>query len=265
MSVLFANSRLRLYLLLLFLSLGLLLYSLGEMTPIIVDVEDFLGLTSHLPVSYWIGLLIVLAGSGLAFYDSRLQSNALFISLLLMVGLYLVVTPALAQTNPQGWGASPGAQVMLTTGHVDVNSPLHFAFYMPWPAIHFIAVSLTQVIGMTDLMGLVKYWPLFALPLFILIAFSLGKRLGLSPQDSFGLTYLVLVSLWMPWTFIFSTPFLGYLTYMLMFLLLVVLSLSPTARQRVLIMPVFAQLVITHLLTSLIVVLFFIFRSVRSR
>jgi hypothetical protein len=263
-TVLSASSRLRLYLLSLFLSLALLLYSMEKMTPIIVDVEDFLGLPSHLPVSYWIGLLIVLVGSGIVFYDSGLKSDALLVSLLLMGGLYLVAAPALAQTNLRGW-LSPETTNVLTTGHVDVYSPLPFSFYRSWPANHFILVSMAQVTGVTEIMGLAKYGPLFTLPPLVLITFSLGRRLGLSPQCSFGLTYLVLVSLWMPWTFNINAVFTAYLTYMLLFFLLAGGATNPASKQRLLPMLVFAQLVITHLLTSLVVVLFSIFRSVRSR
>ena len=50
----------KIYIIFSMISLILFFYSIWRMKPIIVDITDFLGLTSHLTLTYWIGFIIII-------------------------------------------------------------------------------------------------------------------------------------------------------------------------------------------------------------
>jgi hypothetical protein len=53
------NSRQKLYLVVANVSLVLLFYSIWEIKWVVVDIDDFLGLSSHLTAAYWVGLGLI--------------------------------------------------------------------------------------------------------------------------------------------------------------------------------------------------------------
>ena len=53
------ESRQKLYLIMANVSIMLLFYSIWEIKWVVADVNDFLGLTSHLTAAYWVGLGLI--------------------------------------------------------------------------------------------------------------------------------------------------------------------------------------------------------------
>ena len=83
------NSRQKLYLILVFASLNLLFLGIWQTGPVIVQPDAPLGLASYLPALYWIGLALIVLVSVLAFLDREVERDAVFITILIALGLFL--------------------------------------------------------------------------------------------------------------------------------------------------------------------------------
>lgn len=242
------ESRQKVYLTLTFVSLILLFYSVWQIKPVIVEPEDPLGLASHFTPCYWIGLAILVGTSILAFLDRELKKDAIFIVILIAVGLFLFLTPSLVYENARNPDIYRNTQVyeLLASHHIDFEKPLN-SYYL-WPALHLISASLLTVSGVG--IGFMRYMPVFCMLLLIFVSHATGKRLGLAPNRCFLLSFLVLSS------WLFMSDYTSYTLGMLLYLVLFMLLIAPrrTVAESVAVIFVFAALVITHGLTSLAVI-----------
>ena len=192
------NSRVKVYLILVFISLILFFYSAWQVKPVIVEVEASFGLASYLKPGYWIGLALLLLTSIFAFLDRELKKECVFITILLALGIFLLGIRVFVEVNAVDATAYyPTAEVknLLAVGHIDITSPPHIASYYTWPAIHFISAWIFGVTGL-DLMLIMKYAPVFWIVCFVFITYAIGKRLQFESNRCFCLC-LLSVSSWL--------------------------------------------------------------------
>lgn len=245
------NLRQKIYLILVFISLGLLFYSIWQVYPIVVEVEDPLGLASNLTPCYWIGLALLVATSILAFFDHELKKDGVFIFIAVVLGLFLVGITVFGYKNAPNLdsyliiGQTPR---LLAEHHLDIANPPSLLYYSSWPAGHFTSASILEI---TDISGsfLLKYWPLFWIVTFVFITYAIGKRLGLESNRCFLVSFLALSS----WTVLYqyAPNSVGIILYLLLFMLL--LTLRRTVAESVMAVLIFATLIITHGFTALAV------------
>lgn len=243
------DQRLKLYLLLALASLALFFYTMAQVGFVVVDPYDPLGLVSHFPPSYWIGLALLLLASILAYLDRDLKRDGLFLFLLMALVLFLFGTGVLAYESPRDPSAYyPTGEVrnLLAAGHFDVIQPALLVSYRSWPAIHFLSAAVMQVTGVG--LDFIKYAPLFWMAGIGLIAYALGKRLALSRNKCFLLAFLVLASWMVGYAGTYSPRSLGILLYLLPFMLLLVPR--GNVAERLAAMLGFAALVIAHGFTT---------------
>lgn len=248
-------SRSKLYLILGFASLILLFYSVSQIAYVIVEPSDLLGLASHFTVAYWIGLALLLLCSIFTFLDKGLKSNAIFIFILVILGLYLFGIASLVQENvrhPTIYCNLVNVRNILATGHTEITGLDALTVYATWPAAQFTYASILQVtdISLKELMG---FMPYFWLICFILITYAIGRRLELSQNMCFLLSFLALSSYWVHQSDA-SQQAVAILLYLLCFMLLVKPNPRYTVAETILVILCFAALILTHGMTSLTLV-----------
>ncbi len=247
------GSRQKIYLILVFVSLILFFYSAWQVGPVIVEVEAPLGLASYLAPGYWIGLALLVATSIFAFLDRELKKDAIFITILIALGLFLLGIRVFVEANAVDSTAYyPTSEVynLLAAGHLDITNPSSIATYYSWPAIHFISASLLEVTG-AYLLPIMKYTPLFWILCFVFITYGIGKRFKLEPERCFLLSFLAISS----WLIAFAGFYYARFPAMMLFMLLFMLLIVPrrTIADRVAVTLMFAALVLTHGLTAMAV------------
>lgn len=244
------ESRQKIYIILALVSLILLFYGIWQIKPVIVEVDSPLGLASHLTPCYWVGLALLVLNSILAFLDRELKKDAIFILILIVLGLFLFGITVFAQENARNSDVYyPAVLVnnLLVEHHIDINNP-NIAFYYSFPALHFISASILTTTGI-DIGFVIKYMPLFWIFCFIFITYGIGKRLELAPNHCFLLSFLA-VSSWLFQCHYGNNAF-GMLLYLLLFMLL--LNPRRTVAESGATILIFGGLVITHGLNSLAV------------
>ncbi len=244
------KSRQKLYLILALASITLFFYSIWEIKWVIVDVYDFLGLTSHLTVAYWVGLGLITFCSVLVYLDDELKNEWVFIFILIVVGLFLFGLGVFAEENARfPWSYYPAgeAKMLLSTHHIDTISPYPLISYHCWPASHFISASIILLSGIS-FDNLIQYMPLFWVLCYIFITFAIGKRLDFSLNQSFLLSFLSLVSFW---TFHYYYGPQSFAILIYLFLFLFIITFKNTIKEKLLIIPTFTALVMTHVLTPI--------------
>ena len=249
-------SRQKIYITLVFVSLFLLFYSVWQVYPVIVEEEALLGLASYLPPCYWIGLALLVLTSIFAFLDSELKKDAIFILLLLALGVFLFGVKVFFEANPGNPTVYyPFGEVknLLVSHHIDIaNVPRGLMnSYYSWPAFHFINASILDISGIasSSFLGFVKAMPLYFTLCFVLITYSIGKRLELSPNRCFLLSFLAIAS-WMP---DFAGLYYPRMYAMILFLLLFMLLLVSrrTAAETVVMILMFSTAVLIHGLVAM--------------
>ena len=246
------DSRPKIYLILVFVSLILLFYSVWQVKPVIVSPYDPLGLASHLPPYYWIGLALIVATSIFAFLDRELRKDAIFIIILIAVGLFLTgISVFVYESIREPTVYYPFSEVynLLAARHIDIANPVHIGTYYSWPAYHFISASIVEITQAG--FGFVRYGPLFWMLCFVLITYSTGKRLELAPNHCFLLSFLVLSSWVAGYAGAYNPRTLGMLFYLFVFMLL--LTPRRTVAETGVSVLLFSALVLSHGLHSLVV------------
>ena len=87
----------KLYLLLAFISLGLLAHSLWQIKPLTVDPDELLGVVAHLAPSFWVGLGLLICCSVLAYLDENVKNDGVFLIIAIILGLFLFSKGPLAE------------------------------------------------------------------------------------------------------------------------------------------------------------------------
>jgi hypothetical protein len=190
--------RQKIYIILGNISLILLFISILQTGLVTVEIQDFLGLTSHLPLVYWIGLGLITLCSIMVYNDDEIENIWIFIFILIIVGLFLFGVGVFAEENARAWSSYyPTAEVnnLLTDFHIDINQVYPLISYQNWPSFHFISayeLSLTHI----DIAILTKYMPLFWMLCLTLFTFVIGKSLNRGNNTAFLVSFLALSSFW---------------------------------------------------------------------
>ncbi len=258
-----SNSRLKLYLIFVFISVILLFVSIWQAKPIIAEPDDFFGLASHFTLCYWIGLALLLFCSILAFLDNNLKRDYVFIFILIALGLFLYgigVYGVDNTMNPRDLGTTAEVSNLLATHHIYPTEPHHVFTYLDWPVKHFLSASLMLLPGLD--LDFVKYAPLFWMLCFILITYCIGKRLGLAANRCFLLSLLPFSSYWLIQAD-YSPQGIAYILYLLCFMLIVAPRRS--TGESIIAILTFSALVLTHPFTPAVVLLALVALSIYRR
>lgn len=247
-------SRSKLYLIVASVSLILFFYSVRQIGYVIVEPSDLFGLVSHLTLSYWIGLALLLACSVFTFLDKESKSDVVYLSLLFVLGLYLFGIASLIQENvrhPELYGHLGQVRTLLATGHIEIAEATNIESYRAWPAVYFLYAPILQVTGIS-LESWIHYTPWFWLICFIFITYAIGKRFELSPNLCFLLTFLAISSFWL----LQSDGSQQGIAVLLYLVCLIMLAIPRPYNEVAEVIPpilCFAALILTHSLTALAV------------
>ncbi len=242
------------------ISTALFFYNIWEIKPVLVDINDFLGLLSHLTLAYWIGYILIVLFSIRLYLDKQIKHDIIYLIYLIVIGLFLFGVPIFAEDNARfPWSYYPAGEVktVLETKYVNSSSNYPLMTYRSWPAMHFISASILYMTNI-KIEDLLKYMPLFWVFSVILITFSIGKHLRLSSSQSFLASFLILASFWTG-LYYYGPPSIAYLLYLLLFMFIV--GFSNKITQIILISITYITLLTTHILTPIAVISSFIFSS----
>lgn len=249
----------KIYLSLIFISLFLLFFSIWQVKPVIVSHYSSVGLVSYFTPAYWAGLALILVTSIFAGFDGELKKDAVFIALLLSLDLFLIGVGAFIEENarePSTYYPFSEVKNLLTAHHIDLNLPLSAASmapYQSWPAYHFISAAILTITGLDineAATGFLMYMPLFFIVCFVFTTYAIGKRLDLTPNRCFLVSFLALSSLIVEMNN-YAPRSLAMGLYLLLFMLL--LTPRRTAAEVIIAVLLFSVLVLTHGFTSLTV------------
>ncbi len=241
------NKRYKLYLILSNISVILLFYSIWEIKPVVVDINDFLGLTSHITFSYWIGLSLIVACSIMVYLDKEKQNDFILLYILIVFGLFLFGLGVFAEENARAWSSYyPTAEVknVLETGYIDTISDYPLVSYRSWPAFHFISAFVLSSTGI-ELASFIKYMPLFWILCYTLVTFAIGRRIIASSSQAFLFSFIAISSFWQIYYY-YSPQSYAYIAFL--YLVMLMITFGDFFRTRLMIILIFIMLTISHLL-----------------
>lgn len=244
--------RLKLNLILSLVSLILLFISIGQIKPVIVEPSNLFGLASLLPITYWVGLALILLCSIFTYLNRKHTNDAFYIYLLVIIALFLFGISVFSQEYPRDVGAYfPSAEIKILTQYSHINIGQAIPSYSSWPSIHFITKYILEITRI-DLLEWIRYFPLFWVGCFILLTYSIGKRLKVAPESQFLLTFMALASWWTSWSG-FSPQAIAILLYLVCFMILI--APRNTVSESFLLILTFCALIITHSIAALAILL----------
>ncbi|MEM3714946.1 MAG: hypothetical protein QXF82_08375 [Nitrososphaeria archaeon] len=258
--------RIEISILLLISSAVLWFTTIINLFPYKVDASDFLGLTSHLPLTYWIGLLL-LTLCFVLIYFGRTQREGFHIFSLIMLSLYLFAIPLATLESPSHHSYRNLSELkeIVISGHINPEvSSGPVTLYYSWPALHFIGAFLINILGIEwiNVGQLLKYWELVWIIAVVLITFCLGKELESQRNRYFIIPLLLVSSFWVP-QYHFSPQSIAYIYFLLFFILIP----YETKSKFILGLIIYVSLTLTHCLTSFVVLIILLisFYKMRSR
>lgn len=259
-------SRQKIYLIMVFISLILLFYSAHQIAYVVVESKDIFGLIDYLTPCYWTGLILLVIISIFVFLDSALNNDLIYLFILFVLGLFLIVYTAFIYENPtESANFYPFSEInnWLPSHSLGIANQPNVASYYSWPAFQFISAFIVLIWGISfDFFLFAKYVPLLFLILFILICYSIGKRLNLEPKGCFLLSFLSLAS-WLSITADYSARTIGLMLLLLLFMLL--LTQRQTISEIILTILIYSAIIITHSLTIIAIIPAFILFSFYKR
>lgn len=240
----------KIYLIFINISIFLFLANIWSIKYVVVSTNDFLGLTSHLDPSYWIGLAIVTILSIKIYIDTTIKNRYIFIFLLLSLGIFLFGLGILAEQHARVAVAYyPAGEVdtLLANGHIDLISEYPVIAYRSWPSLHFISASIMYLCNAKN-GELINYMPFHWIFCIILLTFALGIRLKFSSNNSFLLSYLFLSSFILV-QYYYSPQALAFILYVIIFL--IIISSDNRISSILILIISFSSLVVMHGITSI--------------
>lgn len=251
--------KLKIYIILIFLGVILLFYSIWEIKPVVVGIENFLGLVSQLTLMYWIGYLLMILCYILLYFDKRIKNDVIYLAFLIVIGLFLFGVPIFAEENARyAWSYYPSGEVKTTLEAQKIEKVSEFALisYRSWPGSHFVSAFMISLVNV-KIDDLIKYMPLFLIFSMIMIVYSAGKSLKISDYQCFSMSLLAILSFWTV-NYYYGPQSLAYILYLSFFTLTILLY---RIKSYVLIILTFVAIVMTHMLTSIISIISFLFSS----
>jgi len=244
----FANPKI--YIIVAMISVILLFYNIWQIKPVVVNIEDFLGLTSHLTISYWLGLCLITFFAIKMFLDVKMKNSFIHILYLIILGLFLFSVPVFAEENARfPWTYYPAGEVknVIETGYINTTSNYPIMSYHSWTATHFISASILFMSNI-KIENLLKYMPVFWIFCVIFTVYSIGYRFKLPNNKSF-LAVIFLISSFWSFHYYYGPQSLSYLMYLSVFLIMI--SFSGRFEYLLISLLTISTLIQTHLLTSI--------------
>lgn len=235
-------------------SLILWLSATLQLYPLRVTSEDFLGLTSRLPVIFWLGLaLLFLAASLTILRKVRISQLGQF-GIAMVLALYLFATPILASPNPQyPWSYYPSAETIsiINQGRVNTEANVSLTSYLYLPGFHFISAALVSVTGVS-LESLLHYFPIAIVFLLLASILFVANCLNLTADRAFLLMLLFLSSFWVPWYYYCPFAFALVLLFLVFGL---AMRYRYSYKKTLVILILTLGIILTHTLTSIVLLL----------
>jgi hypothetical protein len=249
------EARIKTYLILACLSITLFAYSVWTIRPVIVEPTDLLGLASLLPASYWLGLALLLLASVFVFLDRLLNKHWVFVFILCVLGLYTIGTGVFAFENPilqTAYLPSGIVRVLLESHHLSALKDYNVLAYYSWPVIHLLSASALTIFGTDMNLNFIRYAPLIWGLGFVLIAYGIGRRASLNPNQCFLISFLGLSSL-SAVEVAYNPQNIAIILYLCLFMVLAMTHWYHSVGDRICAIFLFGALVLTHGLTTLAV------------
>ncbi len=252
----------KMYIISAFLGVVLLFYNIWEIKPVTVDKDSF-GLASYLTVSYWIGYILMIICSIVLYYDNKTKSDSIYLIYLVVIGLFLFGVPIFAEENARfaySYYPTGDVRTVLDTQKIDKISEYPPIAYRSWPGTHLISIF---TIYLTDISldDLIKYMPTFWVLALILITYCTGKILKLPGNQCFSVSLLTLSAFWTA-GYYYGPQSIVYIIYLLFFVSTILLYRRDITPANIMFtILVFSATVVTHLLTSMALIIIFLFSS----
>lgn len=249
----------KIYLVFAFLGAILLFYSIWDVKPVVVGGNSF-GLGSYLPLTYWIGYILMALCSIILYLDRKIKNDGIYLVFLILIGLFLFGVSVFTEENARyAWSYYPAGDInlVLGAGKIDKISEFPIDSYRSWPGSHIISLFMVTL-GNISLDNLIKYMPIFWVFVLIFITYSIGKLLKLPADQCFMTSFLILSSFW-TMNYYYGPQSIAYILYLLFFALTVsfIYRRSDIAGYVSTIL-VFITAVMTHMLTSIVLITSFI-------
>lgn len=260
-----ATSRQLIYIIIVFISLLLFIISIRQAYPVNVEVDAIFGLASYLPNSYWLGLLLILITSIIAFIDNEQKKDSVYIFILTIFGLFLLgIRVFFVDTAACPDTYFPNALIyqILEVGQIDIENPPYLTSYYSWPAIHFVSAALLQITNI-DLTTIIKYTPLLWIISLPLITYSIGKNLKLDKNRCFLLSFIAISAWVIALVGTYYARFPAGMFFLLIFMLL--LSYNHSMPRLLALVILLLALIITHGLTTVAVLAGILMFSIYKR
>jgi len=254
----------RFYFLLLFVSILFFLFSSLHIWPIEIEASDYFGLISHLPLTYWVGIaILLLCIIGLMIHPRR-HNISVYIPTLFVLCVYLFGTTIFMMENPiipSAYYPSSEVNLILQVGHIDHTESYPPFAYHTWPGIHFLSASLITI-NRIKIQEIIMYAPLIWAFIGALLIFGLAERIGIKQHHTFIVSLLFLLSTW-GFRVGYMPIALAFLLYLSAFVYL--LHSRPGSAEFIVFLISFGTITMTHALTGLILLLGIILVSLYKR
>lgn len=252
----------KIYLIFIFFGLTLLFYSILEMKPVTVNIDDFLGLAYHLSIAYWTGFILIIAVSIRLYLDREIKRDSIYLICLITIGLFLFGISIFTEENARfAWSYHPAGEIkeILKINKIDKISETELGSYRSWPGTHLVS-AFTINLANVDTDYLIKYMPIFWVLAVILISYGAGKLFKLPNNQCFITSILVISSFWTI-NYYYGPQSLAYILYLLFFVSIIFLYRRSDATNVAFMVMVFFTIVVMHMLTSIAIISSFLFSS----
>lgn len=249
--------RMKIYIILIIISLLSFFYNIWQISPVDVDVTDYLGLTSKLTLVYWIGLFLIVLCAILLYYDNgviKIDNDLIYLIVAIVFALFIFAVPIFAESNARlTYSYYPAGEIktVLNNSFVDTFKSYNLMSYRTWPSVHLITASIIFISGI-EFEYIIKYTPLFWILIFVAVSFSVGRTL-FTPNKAMLLSLLGVASFWIP-QYYYSGQSFGYLAVILIFWMFLRNLDMQKKEELILLVMFFSMLVMTHFLTSALIV-----------
>lgn len=258
----------KIYLIIVFVVLALLFYSVIEINPVIVDIDSY-GLASYLTITYWTGYVLLSLSSIMLYHEKRLRNDVVYLIYLIVTGLFLFGVSIFAEENGRNvWAYYPTGEIttILDDQKIDNMDEYPLISYRSWPGSHFVSAYMIYIanVGIHDL---IKYMPLAWTIILIFIMYGVGRTFKLPANQCFMITFLLLSSFWIM-NYYYGPQSVAYILYLVFFISMINLykDKGQTTRREtiaftILTLLIFIATVMTHMLTSMLLIATLLFSS----
>jgi len=240
----------------------LLVYSVASTQINYVKTTD-LGLTSRMPLTFWVGLAFL----GLVWFVCKESKHGLIVALALTIG-YLFVAPVIIRIPiwlSNSYYPFGESSLINSSGHLVDYPSTTLNSYHYWPLFLYFSSEFVQITGIPDSI-IMKYFPLLIISLFSVLTYLILRMKMKSVYAIFGAAWLV-SSFWLRQQY-FGPPAFGYVFFLLNLLILSYLFFTETTKKpalAALFLVSFIIVTLTHVLSAFmsivaLVALYFAYR-----